>query len=266
MKASSVWSVPPQNLFLAEDEVHVWCGALDLSESLIEKFMNSLSEDEQSRANRFYFLRDKNRFIVARGMLRKILSFYLGGKPNTIQFQYSPYGKPSLHPYFNEHISPPKSSEIKFNISHSNAIALFGITKSRQIGIDVEYTKPLPDTDKVAERFFGFQENLKYQQLPKEQKLTGFYHCWTRKEAFIKAIGEGLSYPLDQFEVSFLPNEKPRIKHIQNDKVQGEAWSLKVLEPYPEYIGAVAVEGKSLRFIQYEFQTGITNNLERRKG
>lgn len=266
MKATSVWPVPPQDLFLAEDEVHVWSGILDVSESLIEKFKNLLSEDEQSRANRFYFLKDKNRFIVARGMLRKILSFYLGTKPNTFQFQYSQYGKPSLHPNLNEQISPLKSSEIKFNVSHSNAIALFGITKYRQIGIDVEYTKPLPDTDKVAERFFSFQENLKYQQLPKEQKLTGFYHCWTRKEAFIKAIGEGLSYPLDQFEVSFLPNEKPSIKHIKNDQVQGEAWSLKALEPYPEYIGAIAVEGRNLRFVQYEFQTGSTSNLERRKG
>ena len=265
MNASSDWPAPPQELVLADDEVHVWCGILDLSESLINKFMNTLSEDEQNRANRFYFLRDKNRFVAARGMLREILSFYLGGKPNTIQFQYSLYGKPSLHPYFNEHISPPKSSEIKFNVSHSNAIALFGITKYRQIGIDVEYTKPLPDMDKVAERFFGFQENLKYQQLPKKQKLTGFYHCWTRKEAFIKAIGEGLSYPLDQFEVSFLPNEKPSIMHIKNNKVQGEAWSLKALEPSPGYIGAVTVEGKSLRFIKYEFQTGITSNLDRRK-
>jgi len=265
MKASSNWPVPPQKLILADDEVHVWCGMLDLSESLVNQFMKSLSEDEQNRANRFYFLRDKNRFVAARGMLREILSFYLGGKPNTIQFQYSRYGKPSLHPNFYEYISPLQSSEINFNLTHSNAIALCGITKYRQIGVDVEYTKPLPDMDKVAERFFGFQENLNYQQLPKKQKLTGFYHCWTRKEAFIKAIGEGLSYPLDQFEVSFLPNEKPSIKHIKNDQVQGEAWSLKALEPSPEYIGAVAVEGTSLRFINYEFQTGLTSNLERRK-
>ncbi len=261
MKSSSHWLEPPPNLFLADDEVHVWCGNLDLSESLMDQFKNSLSEDELNRANRFYFLKDKHRFVAARGILRKILSFYLGVEPNALLFQYSQHGKPSLHPNSNDLIFPFKSSEVKFNVSHSNLIALFGITKYRQIGIDVEYAKDFADADKIAERFFSFQENLVFQRLPQEQKITAFYHCWTRKEAFIKAIGEGLSYPLGQFEVSFLPSEKPRIKHINNDQNQGKRWSLKALIPFPGYIGAIAVEGKDLRFIKYNFQKCRTNNL-----
>jgi 4'-phosphopantetheinyl transferase len=145
-------------------------------------------------------------------------------------------------------------------VSHSNKIALFGFTKNREIGVDVEYVKQLPDADKIAKRFFSSQENLIYQESPK--KPAAFYHCWTRKEAFIKAIGEGLSFPLDQFEVSFLPKEKPCIKHINGDKNQGKRWSLKGLEPHPGYIGAIAAEGKNLRFREFQFQTSGSNNLE----
>jgi 4'-phosphopantetheinyl transferase len=259
MNASTLWLLPPQNILLADDEVHVWCGFLDLSKSIIHKFMNFLSADEQIRANRFYFLKDKNRFVAARGMLRKLLSCYLGVEPNDVHFQYSQHGKPSLHPDMDVLKLPICASKIKFNVSHSNKIALFGFTKFREIGIDVEYVQHLPDADKIAKRFFSPQENLIYQELTKKQ--AAFYHCWTRKEAFIKAIGEGLSYPLDKFEVSFLPNDEPCIKHINGDKNQGKRWSLKGLEPYPGYIGAIAVEGKNLRFITFEFQTSDSNNL-----
>lgn len=258
MKPSKLWLLPPQNLYLADEEVHIWRGFLDLPESLIHNFMKLLSEDELIRANRFYFSKDKDRYIAARSMLRKILSFYLDIEPNAVRFRYSQHGKPSLHPDMDGLKLPIQTSNLKFNLSHSNSIALVGITLNRQIGVDVEYTKHLPDADEIAGRFFSSQENLIYQELKQAQKQTAFYRCWTRKEAFIKAIGEGLSFPLGQFAVNFLPNEEPCIEHINGQKNQGRKWSLEAFKPDPKYIGAVAVKGKNLRFIRYEFQTGNT--------
>ena len=259
MKDPTEWLLPPDNLLLAKDEVHIWRGNLDLSESVIHQFTNVLSEDELDRANRFYFLKDKHRFISGRGMLRKILSFYLGVEPDEVPFQYSQYGKPYLSP---EKVSSEFSIpafEIAFNLSHSNSIALLGVTKSRRVGIDVEYAKHLPDADEIARRFFSPQENLIFQELTQKQKQTAFYHIWTRKEAFIKAIGEGLSYPLDQFDVSFLPEEQPCIKQISGDSNMGNRWSVKTLTPHPGYIGAIVVEGNSLSFFEYVFSPDTDN-------
>jgi len=211
---------------------HVWL--IDLSnEILVNQCFKLLSDDEKKRAVRFYFEKDRKHFIIARGVLRQILGLYLSEKPNTLQFKYGKNGKPFL----------PKNT-LQFNLSHAGEIALIGLTENNIIGIDVEVINPKVEVEQVAQHFFAKGEIDSLMSLPKSKRHEAFFNCWTRKEAFIKATGDGLSFPLDQFEVTLKSNEKTELLVTHFDEKEREKWSLFDLEMKERYKAALAVRGK----------------------
>jgi len=237
MKAfDSLWGLPPSDLALSSDHIHVWCASLDQPASCVQQFAQSLSADERVRAERFHFEQHRNRFIAGRGLLRMILSYYTGIEPSRLQFCYGPHGKPAL-------TEASSSDRLCFNLSHSQELALFAVTRDREIGVDLECVRPISDAEQIAERFFSAQENAVFRALPRNQKQQAFFNCWTRKEAYIKARGEGLSLPLKQFDVSLIPGEPAKLLSIRGDPEEASKWSLQALSPAPGYVAALAVEG-----------------------
>ena len=228
------WRSPPSTLTLTSNDVHVWLAKLDSPAMRVQKMAQCLIEDERKRAERFNFRRDRKRFIVARGVLRMILSRYLHIEPNRVQFSYGPHGKP----YLAERLG---DGALRFNLAHSHEFALYAFTLGREIGVDIEYLRALPDADQIAKRFFSARENAALQALSTNQRQQAFYNCWTRKEAYVKAIGKGLAQPLDQIEVSLAPGESARLLKIEGTREEGSRWSLYSLTPVAGYVAAVAV-------------------------
>jgi 4'-phosphopantetheinyl transferase len=231
------WHHPPADLSLSSAQVHVWRVGLAPDASCVERLRCSLSADESQRAARFYFEPDRRRFIVARGALRDILGRYLGMAPSELSFCYSFYGKPAL-------ARVPGEEKLRFNVTHSHELALVAVTRDREVGVDLEYLRPDIACEEIAERFFSARERAGLRALPAEVKHQAFFNCWTRKEAYIKAHGEGLSLPLDQFDVSLAPGEPAALLATRHDHRDAQHWCLQALMPGPGYAAAVAVEGQ----------------------
>jgi 4'-phosphopantetheinyl transferase len=214
------WLPAPINLILLPDDVHVWRIDLDQSEAELRHLATTLSSDESARAERFYFPEHRQRFIAGRGSLRTILSGYLGIAPQEVQFDYEPRGKPLLASKF-------ANSGLSFNLSHSQNLALCAVSKNRQIGIDLEYIRPMSDLESLAQRFFLPREYDVVRSLPPEQKSSVFFRYWTCKEAYLKATGEGIAQ-LEQVEISLTPTEPAKLQTAEN-------WSLLELVPAKNY-------------------------------
>ncbi|NES76659.1 MULTISPECIES: 4'-phosphopantetheinyl transferase superfamily protein [Okeania] len=221
-----------QKLELSPNHVHIWSKNLKSPPSEIEELSKILSSDEIDRAKKFYFERDKNRFIIARGTLRKILSCYLNIEPKKLQFTYSERGKPYL----------PDTS-ILFNLSHSQDLALYAITTVNLIGIDLEYIRPMNDAEALAKRFFTSQEYNLISQLPPQQQQEIFFKIWTCKEAYLKATGDGLAGGLEKVEVCLKPEQPIQFISINGDFQEASRWYLHQFIPESNYIAAVVVAG-----------------------
>jgi 4'-phosphopantetheinyl transferase len=241
-----VWQPPPTDLTLGRDEVHVWRAPLDAPALYLQRLRGTLTADEISRAERFHFQRDRDRFIAGRGLLRAILSRYLDIGPDEMRFGYGPYGKPEL-------ISATYTQPFLFNLSHSRDLALFAIALDRRVGVDVEYIRPDVEFDALATSFFSPGEQAVLRALIGRQKQEAFYNGWTRKEAFLKARGDGVAYPLDQFEVSLTPGEPAALLRTREDSQEAARWSLQALTPGPGYVAAVAAEGYGWRVACWEW-------------
>lgn len=235
-----VWQNPPAEIALPADEIHVWRGALDLPEQQRTSFLPLLSPDEARRAERFVFDLHRHRFIVSRGMLRRLLSRYLIRHPGDLHFLYGNHGKPSL--------AGLEPNSLFFNLSHSGDRFLLGLTRAGEIGIDLEQLRALENMEAIAQRFFAPREVAELAGVPQPQKIEAFFSCWTRKEAFIKAEGVGLARPLDQFTVSLRPGEPARLRDIAGVPGEAEKWSLQELRPWPDFVGCVAIQGQGWRF------------------
>jgi len=231
-----LWFSPSANFVLSKDEVHLWRASLNQPTSLVQQLAQTLSVNEQVRADRFCFEKDRWHFIVSRGLLRTILSRYLGMEPSQLQFYYGAHNKPAL-------AATSSSSTLQFNLSHSHELALYAVTCDREIGIDLEHIRPISNTEQIAQRFFSDREYAVLCTLPQSQKQAAFFNCWTRKEAYIKATGRGLSLPLNQFEVSLTPGEPAALLGTLGEPQEASRWSLRELTPDPEYVAALAVEG-----------------------
>ncbi|MGB8681806.1 MAG: 4'-phosphopantetheinyl transferase superfamily protein [Candidatus Binatus sp.] len=229
------WLSPPERLSLAGNAVHVWRASLDQRSSQADGFLNTLDDDERSRAGRFYFSRDRERFIVARGVLRALLGRYLNRAPESLAFSYNTHGKPALD---------SESDAIRFNLSHSHGTALYAVTRGREIGVDLEFIRCDLEAEQIAERFFSHREIATLRALPLSLRKYAFFLCWTRKEAYIKARGDGLSMPLDQFDVSLIPGEPAALLSTQPDRGEAVRWSLWNLTPASGYAAALAAEGR----------------------
>ena len=242
------WRLPPKRLIIRDDEAHVWLTELNLRPSLLENLKDALSTDELARANRFHFEKDRRHFIAARGLLRVILGRYLNLEPQRLKFSYATHGKPKI-------MNEMEYDYLKFNLSHSHGLALYAVSLGREIGIDIERFRTNLSFEKIAKRFFSPLEFQMLSALSPSERIEGFFNCWTRKEAYIKAIGEGLSIPLDQFDVTLNPRDEAKIISIKGDSTLASCWSLYPLTPAAGYAGALAVEGKNLR-IKHWMWTG----------
>ncbi len=236
----AAWRHPPERLVLSKAEVHVWRAALDLECAPVQNFERTLATDERARAARFHFDTHRNQFIVGRGVLRTILGRYLGIEPDRLQFRYSSHGKPALS-------AEQGSNAIRFNVSHSGGMALYAVTRERKVGVDLERIRPDFANEEIAERFFSPQEVAAFHALPPESRLEAFFACWTRKEAYIKARGEGLSLPLDRFDVSLAPGQPAALMSVHDDHREAARWSIRELSPGPDYVAAIAAEGHDWR-------------------
>ncbi len=230
------WNTLPSDLKFAKNEVHVWRTFLKLAAPAIQNLRQTLSREEDVRASKFYFEKDRRAFIIARGVLRTILGRYLDTEPDQISFCYNPYGKPALDVF-------SKEMQLNFSLSHSHELAMYAFTYSRQIGIDVEYMRSDVDYEQLAIHSFSQCENDVFLSLPDAVRQQAFFSCWTRKEAYIKARGKGLSIPLNCFDVSLRPGEPAALLNSREDPQGMTRWSLRDLYPGPGYAGALAVEG-----------------------
>ncbi len=231
-------------LQLSPTDVHVWCIALDQPFTTLSRLAGLLSADEQARAARFYFERDRRAFIVCHGWLRVILGRYLAVDPQYLEFEHTLHGKPTL-------VVQSGSTCLQFNLSHSHQIALYAITRQREIGMDLEYIRPMPDMEQIVARFFTPSEQAMVQTLPTDQRLTAFFRAWTCKEAYLKAIGSGLTRPLADFAVALVPGEPPRLLHDVHDPHAVERWSFHTWTPAAGYVAALCVDGHDWHLVCY---------------
>jgi len=240
--ADSVWqyvSSPP----LTVGEIHVWKALVpgDCSDTALIK--PCLSADEMSCASRFHHARDRRRFIAARSQLRLLLGQYLGRAPEAIRFHYNDFGKPFV----------PDSAGLGFNVSHAGDLVLYAFARKAEIGVDVEPIRDDFPVEDIARHYFPPAEVAVLDGLPDHLKHRAFFDCWTRKEAYIKARGKGLSIPLDSFDVSLAPGEPARLLRIGDQAARTADWSLFDLRPAPGYAGALAIRGQNWRLSLWEF-------------
>ncbi len=224
------WPLAPVDFDLQQGAVHIWSAALQQSAAQMAVFWDCLNADERERADRFHFALHRERFIVARGLLRTLLSRYLGLAPRDIRLDFTAYDKPFL-----------PENPLFFNISHSGDVGLFAFCLETAVGVDVEKIKPMDDLHAIAGRFFALGEYHVLQSLPPQYQTAAFFRCWTRKEAFIKLIGEGLSYPLDNFEVTLGLDDPARILTVEGSTAKAADYHLEHLAPAKDYVGAVAL-------------------------
>jgi len=223
------------HLDLAADVVDLWKTWLDLPTDKCANFFQTLSDDERERAERFHFPKDRGRFVVGRGFLRALLARYVDVPPGEVCFRYGRCGKPEL--------AVAEQLGIQFNVSHSHGLAVYALTRQRAVGIDVECIRHIPDMELLAERFFAVPEVTALRSVAREKLAEAFFNCWTRKEATVKACGDGLTLPLDSFTVSLAPGEPARLLSAGPTSLGASRWQLEGLTLAPGYVGAIAVEG-----------------------
>ncbi|MCL6650581.1 MAG: 4'-phosphopantetheinyl transferase superfamily protein [Chloroflexi bacterium] len=241
MRKPSPWEcTQPERFTLASDEVHLWLATLEASPAQLAAYEQLLSSDERERAARFRFWRDRHRYVVGRGLLRVILARYLGIAPFELRFAYNAYGKP-------EPAAESSARWLRFNLSHSHGLALYAVARGRELGVDIERVRPEMATEAIARHFFSPREVRALSALPPSAQTDAFFRCWTRKEAYLKARGEGLSLPLDSFEVSLAPGEPAVLLQAPGPPQERDRWSLRDVAVPRGYAAAVAVEGHGWR-------------------
>lgn len=220
----------------------MWRVELDQPAAQVAQYARLLAPDEQLRANRFHFERERQRFIAGRGTLRTILGRYLGCDGSELQFSYGPRGKPTLtNPIFD------------FNLAHSGGLAVIALAYQQEVGVDVEQIRSVADMEQLVQRFFAEQEQATLLALPVKQRQIAFFNGWTRKEAYLKALGDGLARPLDQFCVTLAPGEPVKLLSINEDTKDASCWLLESFNPASGYVAAVAVMGHAWRFSYWDW-------------
>jgi 4'-phosphopantetheinyl transferase len=222
-------SVTPGEDVVAAD-VHVWLADIDGPAP-----SGLLSADEEDRAARFYFERHRRRFVAGRTTLRRILATYLEESPAALQFSYGAHGKPAL-------VGQEGDEGLRFNLAHCQGRAIYAVTRGREVGVDIEALRPMPDALDLAERFFSETERRTLRGLLPEQVPEGFFNAWTRKEAFVKAVGSGLAYPLSSFDVTLAPWDGARLLAVAGLADPARRFSLQAFRPDDEHVAAVVVE------------------------
>lgn len=248
LPGSSLWeneglAMSATNGSLAAEDVHVWCVPLSVPEELKRRLTEILSPDERERANRYAHRAAREQFATARAFVRLVLARYLGTHPRRIRFEQTNTGKPML-----------PGRPLHFNVSHSHELGLIAVTRRGEVGIDIERVRTMPTFLDMAGRYFTPCESSAIRDLPRTVSEEAFFHVWTRKEAFLKAIGLGLSHGLERFAVSVPPDNPARILHIDGDRCAGKRWHLRGLVPSPGYVAALAIESADVQVTQQQWQ------------
>lgn len=228
---------PSPDLF--DNDVHVWRIPLNQSSERTTLSLEVLSTDERKKAARFRFAKDRNQFVQARAALRFILSEYLNVTPQDLEFSYGHHGKPEL-------ANGQANSSLRFNLSRRDELALIAVTRGREIGVDVELVRADVPCFEIADVSFSLAESATLRSLPESLWAAGFYNCWTRKEAYVKARGAGLSFPLQQFDVSLAPGAAAKLLRVGDDDNDVDRWTLQEIPVGENYVAALAVEGSNL--------------------
>jgi 4'-phosphopantetheinyl transferase len=232
------WSVdPPAGWRVPPDELHLWLFSLQPPAESLEGLAGWLDGDERARVARFHRPADGWRFVAARGRLRAILGHYLGAEPAALAFAYGPRGKPAL-------AAPWTTSGIRFNLSHSGALGLLGLAYQRELGVDIEVARPLENMAALARRFFSPAEVAALLAVAEPERPAAFLAGWTRKEAYVKAVGDGLAHSLASFSVSLTPGVPPALLAVEGAPAEATRWSIATLTTLPGYAAAVAAEGQ----------------------
>ncbi len=224
---------------LGSQQIDVWQAALDMGDLRLGGLYATLSAEEQARAGRFYFPRDRARFIAAHGMVREILGQYLEMPAGRLEFSSNEFGKPALAGALTDRLS--------FNLSHSADLMMIAVTRGREVGIDVEAFLPERADSAVARNYFSPSEVACLEALPQAARARAFFNCWTRKEAYIKARGSGLSIPLDSFDVSLEPGQPAELLRTAAPE-EARGWQLRHLDLGEHYVGALAASGSGWAF------------------
>ncbi|CAG9933603.1 4'-phosphopantetheinyl transferase family protein [Candidatus Nitrotoga arctica] len=233
--------MPPQ---LQAGELHIWKIELDYDNGHWQPLMALLSDDEQIKADRYRFDKLRLRYIAGRAALRKLLGGYMGREPEALIFDYNDYGKPSLQNIDNG---------LCFNVSHSGETMLAAFVLNSEVGIDIEAIQQNIDYVDICQRWFSVQENNALQDLPEEQRIAAFFRAWTRKEAYIKARGIGLSYSLNRFSVSLDESSSALLEHHDCPQ-EIKSWQIYNIEVSSAYSAAVAIEAARWDIRHYNFE------------
>jgi 4'-phosphopantetheinyl transferase len=246
MNSNTEWSSAEENPVLGSSDIHIWRAFLSVDDAVLRRLESTLAEDEKARAARFIFDHDRYHFIAARGILRDLLARYISRAAATIEFVYGPHGKPAI-------ADTDLKSAVHFNLSHSHGIAVIAIGLRREMGIDVELLRSDFASEDIAKRYFSRREVDELGRLPAESRAEGFFRCWTRKEAYIKARGDGLHVPLNSFSVSLSPDRFPTLSSVDESRWRIESF-VSSSEPGPGCAGAVVVEGKDWTSKYFEWK------------
>jgi 4'-phosphopantetheinyl transferase len=232
----AIWPAAPPQVRLKTGEVHLWLLNLRDFAGQLSRLHSLLSTHELARAARYHFPADRDAYITRHGVLRLILGRYLQQAPAAVEFRYSARGKPET-----------TADNLHFNDSHSGDFVLYGVTAACPLGVDIEKVKPIPDFEEIAANYFSPREVETMRALAAEMRMQAFYAAWTRKEAFLKATGEGIAENLPRVEVTLKPEEQPEILAVPGDPFARAAWKLKTFRPAPGYLGAAAFRHSDLK-------------------
>jgi 4'-phosphopantetheinyl transferase len=222
------------------EEVHIWTFPSTAPNDVVETFARVLNTGEVSRAERFRFPHLRESFVIAHGVLRYLVGRYSDRLPAEIRFSFGSKGKPMA----------VGANGLQFNMTHSGDVTMIALARDCEIGVDVEKIRPLLDMQRIADQFFCVEEAAELRAVLSVERNHAFFCSWTRKEAYVKAIGAGLYIPLNSFRVPVAPTATPRFIHIDHDTTAAREWNLNDLPLAPEYAAALAYRGRqhSLRF------------------
>ena len=239
MNETHSWSARAAPPALGQDVVHLWRLGLHPDPLTERRLSEWLTADERERAERFRFAEERRRFTIRRGLLREVLAGYLGREPGALCLEAGSHGKPAL-------AGEDNPAGLRFSCSHSADLGLLAVARGRELGVDLECHRPMPDALQMAAQFFAPGEVAELRRVPTAAQLHTFYECWTRKEAFVKALGLGLSFPLNRFAVSVAPDEPARLLEVDGDPGAASQWSLSAVAVGAGYSAALVVQGEAI--------------------
>jgi 4'-phosphopantetheinyl transferase len=225
---------------LGPRDLHIWRVSLLVSEEQVARWEQVLPAPEIERSRRFYHAVHRRAYTVSHGVLRTLLAKYLGASPQQLAFCYGRAGKPALE---------DMGTDLAFNMSHSGDLAVYAFARDCRLGVDIEQVRPMADLELVASQFFSAEERSELLALEAADRVAAFFRCWTRKEAYIKAIGDGLLIPLKSFRVSLAPGQPAALLHAADSNLAD--WHMHHLAPAADYVGAVAHDGAARQVRQF---------------